>query len=50
LELLSACGFAACPKNATSRIKKIPNIIILNKSGGEGAFREFAEKILKEYN
>lgn len=45
-ELLNACGLAACPQNATSKIKNIPNIILLNKYGGEGAFREFAEQIL----
>ena len=45
--LLSNIGFAACPNNAVSKIKAIPNIIQLQKAGGEGAVREFAEMILK---
>jgi len=47
LELLSAVGIAGCPANSVSSIKSIPNIILLSKSGGEGAVREFAELILK---
>ena len=46
LELLSNVGLAACPANAVQRIKAIPNIICLQKSGGEGVVREFVEKIL----
>ena len=45
-ELLSNVGIAACPKNAINIIKSIPNIILLKSSGGEGAFREFAELYL----
>ncbi|MBC8266065.1 MAG: acylneuraminate cytidylyltransferase [Flavobacteriales bacterium] len=45
--LLSNVGIAACPNNAVSKIKAIPNIIQLQKAGGEGAVREFAEMILK---
>ena len=44
--LLSNVGFAACPRNAINKIKNIPNIILLNKSGGEGVVREFIDKIL----
>ncbi len=47
LELLSLVGFAACPANAMQKIKNIPNILILNKKGGEGAVREFADMILE---
>ena len=47
-ELLSEVGFAACPANATRKIKKIPNILHLEKKGGEGVFREFVEEILME--
>lgn len=46
LELLSAVGFAACPANALSTIKNIPGITLLEKRGGEGVVREFAEMIL----
>jgi N-acylneuraminate cytidylyltransferase len=46
-ELLQSVGLAACPANALEEIKNIPNIIKLSKCGGDGAVREFAEKILK---
>ncbi|MBT3611426.1 MAG: acylneuraminate cytidylyltransferase [Flavobacteriales bacterium] len=45
--LLSNVGIAACPNNAMDKIKAIPNIIQLNKNGGDGVVREFAELILK---
>lgn len=45
-ELLSNVGIAACPTNAINKIKSIPNIILLKSSGGNGAFREFAELYL----
>ena len=46
LELLSNVGLAACPANAVTAIKNIPNIIQLYTSGGNGAVREFVELIL----
>ena len=46
LELLTQVGIAACPANAMNKIKNIPNIIHLNKSGGEGVVREFIENHL----
>ncbi|WP_375578320.1 acylneuraminate cytidylyltransferase [Marivirga tractuosa] len=49
-EVLKAVGLAACPANSVSKIKAIPNIIKLQKSGGNGAFREFVdEHILKQF-
>ena len=45
-QLLSNVGIPICPKNAIEKIKAIPNIIQLNKSGGEGAVREFVEQIV----
>ena len=42
-ELLSNVGVSACPNNAVDNIKSINNIIKLKNSGGNGAFREFAE-------
>ena len=48
-ELLYNVGFAACPSDSVDKIKSIPSILILNKKGGEGVFREFVEKILKNY-
>ena len=46
-DLLSNVGVCACPKNAVPKIKNIPNIKLLNSTGGNGAFREFAEIYLK---
>ena len=45
-ELLSNAGVSACPMNAVSKIKSIPNIIQLKKNGGDGVVREFVELIL----
>ena len=45
-ELLSNVGIAACPSNAIEKIKLIPNIIQLERNGGEGVVREFVELIL----
>ena len=50
LEALSAVGLAACPNNATQKIKNIEKIIRLKKSGGDGAVREFVEIILANQN
>lgn len=47
LELLQSVGLAACPANAVTKIKAIPNIIHLTKSGGEGAVRELIDLILE---
>jgi len=46
IELLNNVGVCACPFNATRYVKKIDNIIVLSKNGGDGAFREFVEMIL----
>jgi N-acylneuraminate cytidylyltransferase len=45
-ELLSNAGVSACPMNAVSKIKSIPNIIQLQRNGGAGVVREFVELIL----
>ena len=45
-ELLSNVGIAICPNNAIYKVKAIPNIIQLNKNGGEGVVREFVDQIL----
>lgn len=47
-ELLQSVGIAACPSNALIEIKNIPNIVKLSKKGGDGAVREFVEKILND--
>lgn len=45
-EILSYAGVSACPMNAVSKIKSIPNIIQLKSNGGDGVVREFVELIL----
>lgn len=45
-ELLQSVGLAACPANALDDIKNIPNITRLSKKGGDGAVREFIERLL----
>jgi YrbI family 3-deoxy-D-manno-octulosonate 8-phosphate phosphatase len=47
LELLKKVGLPACPANALPKIKAIPGILRLEKSGGEGAVREFIEWIME---
>ena len=49
-EVLSAVGLAACPNNATQIIKNMEQIHLIEKSGGNGAVREFVEKILNDNN
>lgn len=46
-ELLCEVGLAACPSNAVAKIKQIPNIIVLEKKGGEGVVREFYNELIK---
>jgi 3-deoxy-D-manno-octulosonate 8-phosphate phosphatase (KDO 8-P phosphatase) len=46
IELLKEAGIAACPANAVKKVREIPDIIHLKKSGGDGAVREFIDMIL----
>lgn len=48
IELLSTVGYAACPADANSRVKSIPNIHVLTRKGGDGCVREFSELLLGE--
>jgi len=45
IDLLEKVGLAACPANATTKVKQIEGIVQLKKSGGNGAVREFIEMI-----
>jgi YrbI family 3-deoxy-D-manno-octulosonate 8-phosphate phosphatase len=45
-ELLSSVGLSACPCDALQKIKAIPNILILERKGGEGAVRELVDLLL----
>ncbi len=47
IELLSSVGWAACPANAVPKVKALAGITLLEKAGGEGAVREFAEMVLE---
>ena len=46
LDLLSNVGTKACPADACSQVKKIPNIIIMKQDGGKGSVREFIEIVI----
>ena len=48
LELLSNVGFAACPINASEKVKMIPSIKIIDCKGGDGCVRAFVDKLLYE--
>ena len=47
--LLKAAGFSAIPTDAASYMDNYANIR-LSKKGGEGAFREFVERLLQKEN
>lgn len=49
LELLQKVGLAACPANALPKVKALPGILHMQKSGGEGVVREFIELIFERY-
>ncbi|MDN5203256.1 HAD-IIIA family hydrolase [Fulvivirgaceae bacterium BMA10] len=49
VKLLRAAGLSACPANASEYIKREANWQ-LQKKGGDGAFREFVERILDHHN
>ncbi len=49
VKLLQKVGFSCCPNNSPDYIKEIVHLVT-NKNGGEGAFREFVEHILKGVN
>jgi 3-deoxy-D-manno-octulosonate 8-phosphate phosphatase (KDO 8-P phosphatase) len=45
LRLLAVAGYSACPANAPEYIKRKAKFVT-SKRGGEGAFREFVERML----
>lgn len=45
LEVLAAVGFGACPADAEARVRARVHYVC-TQTGGRGAFREFAERIL----
>lgn len=47
-EILEHVGLAACPIDAVTEIKAIPNIHILSKRGGQGCVRELCDYVLRE--
>lgn len=46
IELLEAVGKRACPNDAVQKVKEIKNIEKMSLNGGQGAVREFIEKLL----
>ncbi|MFT6869719.1 MAG: 3-deoxy-D-manno-octulosonate 8-phosphate phosphatase (KDO 8-P phosphatase) [Paraglaciecola sp.] len=49
ITLLKKVGISASPKSAHNNIREIVNFVT-NKAGGEGAFREFVERVLEKKN
>ena len=49
VELLRAVGCSGAPDNASSYIKEIVKIVT-HRKGGEGAFREFVERMFLEFD
>lgn len=47
IELLKSVGYSCCPNNSPDYIKLITHSVTA-KNGGDGAFREFVERILEE--
>jgi 3-deoxy-D-manno-octulosonate 8-phosphate phosphatase (KDO 8-P phosphatase) len=47
IKLLQKVGLSGCPMNAPMYVKEVVNILV-NVKGGEGVFRNFVEKILKD--
>ena len=47
LELLSKVGYPACPNDANIKVKHLPNVKIMNNTGGNGAVREFADMLME---
>ena len=45
-DLLAAVGWAACPADASDKVKKIPHIRILTRRGGDACVREWIDQIL----
>ncbi len=45
-ELLEHVGHAACPADAHDTVQSIPGIVHLQSKGGEGAVREFVDRLL----
>ena len=46
VELLNIVGLAACPADASEKVKLVPGIHVMSKKGGEGCVREFIEKLV----
>lgn len=46
LSLFDACGFCACPADAVPEVRDRADLV-LRKSGGRGAVREFVEEVLR---
>lgn len=45
-DLLSRVGYAACPFDACNKVKKIPNIKVMQNKGGQGCVREFVNYMI----
>ena len=45
-DLLAAVGWAACPADACSKVRNIPDIHVLERRGGDACVREWIDMIL----
>lgn len=45
-DCLKNVGLAVCPNDANEKVKKLHNIFVLNKKGGEGCVRELIDLLL----
>ena len=49
MQLLNKVGLSAAPQNAPKYVKDIVDLI-LEKKGGDGAFREFVESLINKFS
>jgi YrbI family 3-deoxy-D-manno-octulosonate 8-phosphate phosphatase len=47
IEVLKAVGMAACPKDAVEAVRLESNVNVQAKAGGDGAVREFVERLIE---
>ena len=47
IEVLKAVGLAACPKDSVEAVRLQSNVNVLARAGGDGAVREFVERLIK---
>ncbi len=46
IKILNSVGYRACPQDASAKILKVEDILVLQKSGGNGAVREYIDYLI----